>query len=298
MQLDELQKHWNAFAKRDPFWAILTAPGKENGQWRPEEFFATGKLEIDGLMQSVAALNWSERRQRALDFGCGVGRLTQALCDHFSECSGVDIAEEMLRLADVFNRHGSRCSYRLNTTDDLRLFSDGHFDFIYSNIVLQHMKPEYTRNYIREFLRVLTPGGLIVFQLPSEIIARSTIAGASKPLPAGAFRANIRPVAVPHRMLSSLATQVVVVVKNISNSTWPRASVRLGNHWLTENGNAVAFDDGRAELSRDLPPGSEEQITLRVTAPGDVGAYRLELDMVQEWVAWFKDHGSETWSSR
>jgi hypothetical protein len=36
MQLEELQKHWNAFAKPGPFWAILTAPGKENGQWSPK----------------------------------------------------------------------------------------------------------------------------------------------------------------------------------------------------------------------------------------------------------------------
>src|SRR5215813_11512949 len=105
MQLDELQKHWNAFARQDALWAILTSPDKDKGRWQPEEFFATGKSEIAGLMQSVAALNWTERRQRALDFGCGVGRLTQALCDYFAECCGVDIAAEMLRLAEEFNRY-------------------------------------------------------------------------------------------------------------------------------------------------------------------------------------------------
>src|ERR1051325_7140921 len=110
MQLEELQKHWNAFAKSDAFWAILTAPEKENGRWQSEEFFATGQCEINALMQSVAGLRWAGRRQRALDFGCGVGRLTQALCDHFAECYGVDIAGEMLKLAEEFNRHGSRCS--------------------------------------------------------------------------------------------------------------------------------------------------------------------------------------------
>jgi 2-polyprenyl-3-methyl-5-hydroxy-6-metoxy-1,4-benzoquinol methylase len=134
MRLEELQKHWNAFAKSDPLWAVLTAPDNRNGGWRPERFFETGRTEIETLMHSVAALNWTGRRQRALDFGCGVGRLTQALYEYFGECCGVDIAVKMLRLADEFNQHGPRCSYRLTATNDLRLFSDGYFDFVYCNI--------------------------------------------------------------------------------------------------------------------------------------------------------------------
>ena len=42
------------------------------------------------------------------------------------------------------------------------------FDFVYSSLVLQHMKPEYSQNYIKEFLRILAPGGLVYFQLPAE----------------------------------------------------------------------------------------------------------------------------------
>jgi ubiquinone/menaquinone biosynthesis C-methylase UbiE len=48
----------------------------------------------------------------------------------------------------------------VNDQDDLRIFPDNTFDFIYSNFVLQHIKPDYTKAYIREFLRVLAPGGI------------------------------------------------------------------------------------------------------------------------------------------
>jgi SAM-dependent methyltransferase len=294
MRLEEVQKHWNAFAKNDPFWAILTASDKENGRWKAEEFFATGKSEIDTLMESVASLNWNRRLRRALDFGCGVGRLSQALCKYFEECYGVDIASEMLRLADGFNRHGSRCLYRLNTENDLRLFSDNYFDFIYSNIVLQHMQPEYASNYIREFLRILAPGGLIVFQVPSEIVRTPGPGSDSTRLPETAFHALIRPVRVERSVAAATETQVVVNVKNISNVTWPRSSVCLGNHWLRENGEAVVFDDARAELRRDLLAGSEIQFILEATAPGEPGVYFMELDMVQEGVAWFSQHGSKS----
>jgi SAM-dependent methyltransferase len=42
------------------------------------------------------------------------------------------------------------------------------FDFIVSNIVLKHVPPEIACSYIREFLRVLAPEGIAVFQLPSH----------------------------------------------------------------------------------------------------------------------------------
>jgi hypothetical protein len=55
MRLEELQEHWNVLARTDPLGAILTTPHKKNGQWRPDEFFETGKEEIGALMKSVAA---------------------------------------------------------------------------------------------------------------------------------------------------------------------------------------------------------------------------------------------------
>ena len=53
----------------------------------------------------------------------------------------------------------------------LRLFPDQHFDFIYSHITLQHIEPKLSARYIREFVRVLAPGGVLIFQLPFERIA-------------------------------------------------------------------------------------------------------------------------------
>ncbi len=38
----------------------------------------------------------------ALDFGCGIGRLTQLLCKFFKKCIGVDISKEMIKLANKY----------------------------------------------------------------------------------------------------------------------------------------------------------------------------------------------------
>jgi ubiquinone/menaquinone biosynthesis C-methylase UbiE len=127
------------------------------------------------LIRDVGALDACFARGRALDFGCGVGRLTQPLAAYYDEVFGVDIAPSMIDKADELNRHGERCRYVLNGEDNLRAFPDRYFDLIYSNITLQHMKPRYAFRYVKEFLRVLSRDGLLVFHMPSERTGRNAL---------------------------------------------------------------------------------------------------------------------------
>lgn len=173
--LDDLQTTWENLGKKDALWAILTYPRKKNCKWELNEFFNDGKKEIDDLMNYISSLNITTSHQKALDFGCGVGRLSQALTQYFDEVCGVDIAPSMIDLANKYNRHENRCKYYLNNSNYLSIFPDKSFDFIYSNITLQHIKPAYCKNYIIEFLRILAPNGLLVFQLPSERIQKILI---------------------------------------------------------------------------------------------------------------------------
>jgi SAM-dependent methyltransferase len=170
MKLEKLQDQWNALGKNDPLEAILSRDGMNGGPWDIEEFFATGVREIDAAMADIKDLGIAVSGRRALDFGCGIGRLTQALGRYFQEVDGVDIAPSMIALANRYNRLGEKCHYLLNESDDLKLFPDGSFDLIYSVITLQHMQPLYSKKYIREFLRILAPGGVLIFQIPSEPI--------------------------------------------------------------------------------------------------------------------------------
>ena len=171
LRLTSLQRTWEALAHKDPLWAVLTAADRRGNRWDPAEFFATGVQAVDGILAHVASLGLEMQRRRALDFGCGVGRLTQALARHFAEVWGADIAPSMIEKARSYNRHADRCRYVLNETDDLAVFADGRFDFILSLITLQHMSPRFAKGYLREFVRVLARGGVLVFQLPAEPIA-------------------------------------------------------------------------------------------------------------------------------
>ncbi len=195
MSLEEIARSWDAFGREDPLWAILTLPGKRNRRWDPEEFFQTGVEEVGRVLSLLESLGLPASRRRALDFGCGVGRLTQALARAFCEVDGVDVARSMVELAERFNRHGGRCRFHLNAEPDLGLFPDGAFDLVYSSYVLQHVPPGLARGYVKEFLRVLSPGGVALFQLPAE-----PRPGASAPLPDGAFRARLSVSPPPGRL--------------------------------------------------------------------------------------------------
>ena len=119
-------------------------------------------------MKDIQSLDIQIQNKKALDFGCGVGRLTQALAIYFEEVYGIDIAPSMIKLAKEYNRYDNKCKFYLNTTDDLKIFPKNSFNFIYSNITLQHIKTLYTKRYLKEFIRVLKPHGLLIFQLPSR----------------------------------------------------------------------------------------------------------------------------------
>ncbi len=282
MELKELQQNWDAFGKRDPLWAILTHPEKKFNKWDRRRFFQSGEVEIRQVLEQVAALPFSVRRGTALDFGCGIGRLTQALCRHFQNCHGIDIAPSMIEQARACNDHGKRCQYHVNGRDDLGVFPDGLFDFIYSNIVLQHMRPEYSSRYIREFIRVLSPGGMLVFQIP----------GLRQPDTDLNYRAVIRTDEESLLLRVGGSYTFAVRVKNVSDFTWPE--VRLGNHWFRPDWELVRMDDGRTSIPAGLAPGQEVELSLTVYAPPEPGPYSAELDIVHELVTWFKDRGSST----
>jgi ubiquinone/menaquinone biosynthesis C-methylase UbiE len=162
------KQYWEEMGALDPFWAILSDPSKKFNRWDPEEFFQTGRDEITALMGRLSAYGLHVPRRSALDFGCGVGRLTQALADHFDRVTGIDISAAMTTRARELNKKGERCDFV--TSDSLTLpFPSASFDLIYTRIVLQHIPRPMILEYVAEFIRVLRPQGAIVMQVPSRI---------------------------------------------------------------------------------------------------------------------------------
>ncbi len=169
----DFKKHvenWDDLGDLDACWAILTDNKRKFGRWDLEEFFGTGETDIASLMKELDRLGYPRQRHRALDFGCGVGRLTRAMAKHFDRCCGVDISEGMIFRARELNRDVANCEFVVNRAGHLRILASDSFDLVYTVITLQHLPSRsLIFAYVSEFLRILSPNGLLVFQLPSHI---------------------------------------------------------------------------------------------------------------------------------
>jgi 2-polyprenyl-3-methyl-5-hydroxy-6-metoxy-1,4-benzoquinol methylase len=292
------QDYWDRQAQRDPLWAILSDATKREGKWDVSRYFQTGSGEIASILYELEAQGFEVRRGAALDFGCGVGRLTQAMATQFERVVGVDVSPRMHELATRFNQHPSVVSYVCNQTADLRVFANHSFDFIVSNIVLQHIVPEIACSYLREFFRVLAPGGIAVFQLPSH--RRRTTSRPSEaittPLSDAAYVASIVVSAPPRAVAPDEEVTLQVELTNASVFDWIQRKhgvFSVGDHWLDASGvRMLTRDDGRTRLPEILRAGQTCRLPLVVHAPAERGDYVCEVDVVHEGVLWFKDRGS------
>ena len=177
MGRDDDRRDWEELATLDPLWAIATKPGTRFDGWDQDAFFAAGQRQVARLMATADRLGHPRGRARALDFGCGVGRHARALSEHFGECVGVDVSEQMVAHARRLNAGVGNCRFVVNPDPHLRRFEDGQFDLVHSGLVLQHISPEeVSGSYLPELVRVLASGGLLSVQLPSALPRRYRLA--------------------------------------------------------------------------------------------------------------------------
>lgn len=165
MGLEHVKATFEKYGRDDPMYAVLTDHSRRGGRWDPDEFFARGRQEIDGVMEYLDARAIRPPLRDALDFGCGVGRLTQALADRFAHVTGVDISSTMIDAARAHDHHPGCVDYVMNDVPSLARFPDRSFDLVYSNITLQHVPPAPALAYVAEFVRVLRDDGLALFQM-------------------------------------------------------------------------------------------------------------------------------------
>ena len=166
--LKESEKNWDNLAEKDPLWAILSDPSKKGRKWKIEDFFESGEKEVIELLNWLNKNGISVNFGRALDFGCGVGRLSNPLASLFSQVFGVDISSKMIELAKSYSQYPeNKLCFLVNKTNDLNIFPDRFFDFIYTNITLQHIKQDFALKYIDSFLKKIKKDGIVVFQVES-----------------------------------------------------------------------------------------------------------------------------------
>jgi SAM-dependent methyltransferase len=171
---------WEALARHEPYFRLLTRDGVvevESSAAATSEFFETGEADLSRLLSAVAAVVGHDvSLGSALDFGCGVGRLTLPLARRANAVLACDIAPTML---DHVRRNAEIAGLQNVTAieaERLLAMSDATLTFVCSLLVFQYIPEASGCEIIRNLLRLLSPSGIAALQVvlrpPNDALRR------------------------------------------------------------------------------------------------------------------------------
>jgi 2-polyprenyl-3-methyl-5-hydroxy-6-metoxy-1,4-benzoquinol methylase len=153
---------WESWGRLDPHYGVLAHERfRRQNLDAPalEEFFRSGREQFAQILSDCRHFLGPVSTTRALDFGCGVGRLLIPLAETASTCYGIDVSGAMLReAAENCSKAGLK---NVSLARDLSALAGGEpFSFIQSYIVLQHIEATRGLGIIRNLLGLLAPDGV------------------------------------------------------------------------------------------------------------------------------------------
>jgi ubiquinone/menaquinone biosynthesis C-methylase UbiE len=165
-----MKREWNARARENAMHYVASS----RDDWTLTEFLDSGRESVEAeVVRDLDLITGGRdpKELRVLEIGCGIGRMTKHLADLFGEVHGIDVAGEMVRRAREVLAGTPNAFVYETSGEDLRLFPDRFFDFVFSFIVLQHVPfREVVLAYLREAFRTLRPGCLFKFQVMGVVV--------------------------------------------------------------------------------------------------------------------------------
>ncbi len=168
---------WKKWGEVDPLYAVATWEGKERGSagaWTDEEFYNLGHVDWKNFVAQWRQYGVSFGR--AVEIGCGAGRITRQLADSFGTVTAIDVSEHQIAYAKA---HISATNINFKVTDGLTIpVADAETDAVFSVHVFQHFEShEDALKVFAEVHRTLKPGGTMMIHLPIYQLPDSKIAG-------------------------------------------------------------------------------------------------------------------------
>lgn len=154
-------KAWEKFGRENPYYGVLAEErfASANIESNRAEFFESGRAFIAALLKRYESHFGPLPRERALDHGCGVGRLTFPLAKAFGSVTGLDISPSMLAEAEANARSLGASNVEFALADDNLSNAPGEYDFVNSYITLQHIPVRRGLPILSRLVRRVRPGG-------------------------------------------------------------------------------------------------------------------------------------------
>jgi hypothetical protein len=166
---ERMRAEWNERAREDAHYYVAFGSRDQD----EEGFLATAADAIRAVKDEFKRMPAGRMTaRRALEIGCGPGRLMKPLSRFFGEIHGIDVSDEMIGLARERLRGIPHAHAHAGSGAGLPQFADESFDLVYSYAVYQHIPSrEVVLEYMRETVRVLKPGGVFRGQFSGLALA-------------------------------------------------------------------------------------------------------------------------------
>lgn len=170
----ESDRRWEAFAAREPYFAVLTAPQYLRANLtkeREREFFNSGEQYVDWLLRLIDERLVPEFAPvSTLEYGCGIGRLAIPFARRAGRVIAVDRSPAMLEAARREAERQGVSHIDFQTPDQLfsrsRSSPGRKFDLVNCYGVFQRLPPSDGLALLRELVELLGSGGIGVFHFP------------------------------------------------------------------------------------------------------------------------------------
>jgi len=162
-----MREDWNDRAKDNPLYWTYATEGRERFT-TVKPYFDAGEVEFKEMILP----HLGGGRDIAVDFGCGVGRLTFPLARHYDTVYGYDISPEMIKMAGKYTTK-SRCpkgNVRFNVSSGGLQIGDSRADLTLCIGVLQHIPDPATRlGTLAELIMATKFDGKIIFNFNPHV---------------------------------------------------------------------------------------------------------------------------------
>ena len=170
---------WEAFAQREPYFSVLTAPRFRRANLTPDaerEFFASGERIVEWMFRVIESVSPQFAPASTLEFGCGIGRLALPLARRPGSVTAVDRSPAMLSAAREETARQGITHIAFQTPREL-FDSTRTFDLVVCYHVLQRMPRQEAMSLLEALVARIAPGGIGVFQWPIRNDHSALVAG-------------------------------------------------------------------------------------------------------------------------